>query len=102
MQLLARDGFSAAQEGADRAIMVERVLMMPSSRIEVAIDRNASEGLFDESAALEAVLKTYGYYTGGDAWPAVDLASVTFAAAPAANRITCGRPSQDGGCSVGR
>jgi FtsP/CotA-like multicopper oxidase with cupredoxin domain len=84
MQLLARDGISAAQEGADRAIMVERVLMMPSSRIEVAIDRNASEGLFDESAPLEAVLKTYGYYTGGDAWPAVDLASVTFAAAPAA------------------
>ncbi|MDA9505774.1 hypothetical protein XI09_14230 [Bradyrhizobium sp. CCBAU 11386] len=69
MQLLARDGISAAQEGADRAIMVERVLMMPSSRIEVAIDRNASEGLFDESAALAAVLKTYGYYTGGDAWP---------------------------------
>ena len=49
MQLLARDEISAAQEGADRAIMVERVLMMPSSRIEVAIDRNASEGLFDET-----------------------------------------------------
>jgi FtsP/CotA-like multicopper oxidase with cupredoxin domain len=82
MQLLARDGVAAAQEGPADAIMVERVLMMPSSRIEVAIDRSASEGLFDDTLPLEAVLKTYGYYTGGDAWPAVDLAAVTFEAAP--------------------
>jgi FtsP/CotA-like multicopper oxidase with cupredoxin domain len=83
MQLIARDGIAAAQDRPGAAIMVERVLMMPSSRIEVAIDRNASEGLFDDAQPLEAVLKTYGYYTGGDAWPAVDLASVTFEAAPA-------------------
>lgn len=88
MQLLARDGVAAAQEGSDRAIMVERVLMMPSSRIEVAIDRSASEGLFNDAEPLEAVLKTYGYYTGGDAWPAVDLASITFEAAPAAAAAT--------------
>ena len=83
MQLLARDGVAAAQEGP-RAIMVERVLMMPSSRIEVAIDRNASDGLFDGGQPLEAVLKTYGHFTGGDAWPAVDLAAMTFDAAPPA------------------
>jgi FtsP/CotA-like multicopper oxidase with cupredoxin domain len=83
MQLLARDGVAAAQEGP-RAIMVERVLMMPSSRIEVAIDRNASDGLFDGGQPLEAVLKTYGHYTGGDSWPAVDLAGVTFEALPVA------------------
>lgn len=103
MQLLARDGIAAAQEGADSAILVERVLMMPSSRIEVAIDRVASEGLFDSGKPLEAVLKTYGYYTGGDAWPAVELASVTFEAAPAAiptarprvvpHHVTAGVPS---------
>jgi FtsP/CotA-like multicopper oxidase with cupredoxin domain len=90
MQLLARDGIAAAQEGPRAAIMVERVLMMPSSRIEVAIDRSASEGLFDETQPLEAALKTYGYYTGGDAWPAVDLAAVTFETAPPA----AGEPSQ--------
>ncbi|MGX4769557.1 multicopper oxidase family protein [Bradyrhizobium guangdongense] len=84
MQLLARDGVAVSQEGADSAILVERVLMMPSSRIEVAIDRAAGEGLFDKGQALEAVLKSYGYYTGGDAWPAVELAGVTFEATPAA------------------
>ncbi|QIP02982.1 multicopper oxidase family protein [Bradyrhizobium symbiodeficiens] len=90
MQLLARDGIAAAQEGPDSAILVERVLMMPSSRIEVAIDRAASEGLFDSGQPLEAVLKTYGYYTGGDAWPAVELAGVTFEATPAA--VTMAKP----------
>ena len=84
MQLLARDGIAAAQEGPRAAIMVERVLMMPSSRIEVAIDRNASERPVRRKQPLEAVLKTYGHYTGGDAWPAVDLAAVTFEAAPPA------------------
>ena len=83
MQLIARDGVAAAQEGTNGPILVERVLLMPSSRIEVAIDRNTSDGLFDDTQPLEAVFKSYGYYTGGDAWPAVDLASVTFEAAPA-------------------
>jgi FtsP/CotA-like multicopper oxidase with cupredoxin domain len=82
-QLLARDGVAAAQEGTSGPILVERVLLMPSSRIEVGIDRSASEGLFVDSDPLEAVLRTYGYYTGGDAWPAVDLAAVTFEAAAA-------------------
>jgi FtsP/CotA-like multicopper oxidase with cupredoxin domain len=83
-QLLARDGVSAAQEGTSGPILVERVLLMPSSRIEVGIDRSASEGLFVDSDPLEAVLRTYGYFTGGDAWPAVDLAAVTFDAATGA------------------
>jgi FtsP/CotA-like multicopper oxidase with cupredoxin domain len=78
MQLLARDGVAAAQEGSNGPILVERLLLMPSARVEVAIDRNTSEGLFDDAQTLEATLKSYGYYTGGDAWPAVDLASVLF------------------------
>jgi FtsP/CotA-like multicopper oxidase with cupredoxin domain len=82
MQPIARDGVAAAQEGGNGPILIERALLMPSARIEVAIDRTTSEGLFVDAQPLDAVLKSYGYYSGGDAWPAVDLA-VTFEAAPA-------------------
>jgi hypothetical protein len=82
MRLIARDGVAAAQQGGNGPILLERALLMPSARIEVAIDRTTSEGLFVDTQPLEAVLKSYGYYSGGDAWPAVDLAAVTFEAAP--------------------
>ena len=55
MQLIARDGVAAAQEGSNGPILIERALLMPSARIEVAIDRTTSEGLFIDAQPLEAV-----------------------------------------------
>jgi FtsP/CotA-like multicopper oxidase with cupredoxin domain len=80
VQLLARDGVPAAQTGTNGPILLERLLVMPSSRVEFVVDRATAEGLYDGAAPLFAVLRSYGYYTGGDAWPAVDLMSVTFEA----------------------
>jgi len=90
VQILARDGVAAVAEGNGTdgtrtgAIMAERILLMPGSRIEIGVDRATAEGRFDASQQLEARLRSYGFFTGetagfGDTWPAVDLASITFA-----------------------
>lgn len=83
VQILARDGIAADAGGPN---MTERVLMMPGSRIEIGVDRATAEGRFNDQR-LEARLRSYGFFTGdggteGDAWPAVDLAQVSFAAEP--------------------
>jgi FtsP/CotA-like multicopper oxidase with cupredoxin domain len=103
LQILARDGVAAATEGG-AALLAERVLLMPGSRIEVGVSRDTAEGLVDDSHPLNARLRSYGFFTGhdagfGDAWPAVDLAEVVFqqaapAAAAAANVPTAGRGAQ--------
>lgn len=86
LQVLARDGVAATVNGGTGPLMVERVLLMPGSRIEVGVDRKTAEGLLGDAAPLTARLRSYGFFTGGaagfgDAWPAVDLAQVVFAAA---------------------
>jgi len=86
LQILARDGVAATVEGG-APLMTERILLMPGSRIEVGVDRRTAEGTFDETTALKARLRSYGFFTGGSAafgdhWPAVDLAEVNFESAP--------------------
>jgi FtsP/CotA-like multicopper oxidase with cupredoxin domain len=89
VQILARDGVAAATEGGT-ALLAERILLMPGSRIEIGVDRSTAEGLVDDSHPLNARLRSYGFFTGhdagfGDAWPAVDLAEVVFQQAPQAS-----------------
>jgi FtsP/CotA-like multicopper oxidase with cupredoxin domain len=98
LQVLARDGVAAVPEGGKGPLMTERVLLMPGSRIEVGVDRVAAEGDFDETQPLSALLRTYGYFTGGssgsgDTWPAVDLAHVEFLPQPAPPAATATAPA---------
>jgi FtsP/CotA-like multicopper oxidase with cupredoxin domain len=99
VQILARDGVAAVAEGdgSGGPIMAERVLLMPGSRIEIGVDRATAEGRFDGSQPLEARLRSYGFFTGdaanyGDAWPAVDLAEVSFAAEAGSTPAAVGAP----------
>lgn len=95
VRVIARDGVAAAvapQASAGQpgdAMLTERILLMPGSRIEVGVDRVTAEGLVDNNRDLNARLRSYGFFTGvnssfGDAWPAVDLAQVTFKASEGA------------------
>jgi FtsP/CotA-like multicopper oxidase with cupredoxin domain len=65
------------------AICTTQLSMMPSSRVEVRVLRRD-----DGNGVRTATLKTNDFFTGGDDWPAVDLAKVNLAprnpAAPAA------------------
>jgi FtsP/CotA-like multicopper oxidase with cupredoxin domain len=54
------------------AVCTRHIRMMPSSRATVRV-------LNDRAGARHAVLRTDHYDTGGDDWPAVDLASVALA-----------------------
>src|SRR5207302_111469 len=74
---------------------------MPGARVEVLIQRcgqgaDASSGdCVDPSQRVEARLRTAGAATGidddsGDQWPAVDLASVVFEAAPGGSNSRTG------------
>jgi FtsP/CotA-like multicopper oxidase with cupredoxin domain len=96
LQILARDGVAAVPEGGSGPILTERILLMPGSRIEIGVDRATAEGLFDQTMPLAATLRSYGFFTGdasgfGDAWPAVDLTAVEFAA-EAAPATAAARP----------
>jgi FtsP/CotA-like multicopper oxidase with cupredoxin domain len=94
-QLVARDGVAAVDETTHGPMLTERILLMPGSRVEIGVDRATADALFDSSQPLEAILRSYGFYTGagsgaGDPWPAVDLMQVSFlaeAAAPAAQIV---------------
>lgn len=59
------------------AVCTRNIRMMPSARAELRV-------LNTQAAPLHAVFRTASYNTGGDNWPAIDLASVTLAA-PAVN-----------------
>ena len=59
----------------------DRVLMMPSSRVELWVSyRDANGNVIAPPPGATAIFRTEGYNTGpaGDTWPAVDLAQVNF------------------------
>jgi FtsP/CotA-like multicopper oxidase with cupredoxin domain len=56
------------------AICTTQLSMMPSSRVEVRVLRRD-----DGNGVRTATLRTNDFFTGGDDWPAVDLAQVSFA-----------------------
>ena len=64
-----------------RPVCVSSFIMLPSSRIEVAVSyRDANGKLAAPPAGARATFKSVGYTTGaaGDSWPAIDLANVEF------------------------
>ncbi len=68
----------AAQD--DQALCTRRLLMMPSSRVEVWVSyRNSNDALAAPHNSY-AILRTNGYNSGpiGDSWPQIDLARVEF------------------------
>ncbi|SFK12029.1 multicopper oxidase family protein [Methylocapsa palsarum] len=70
---------SAATDGAP--LCVRRLLMMPSSRVELWVTyRDADDRPAQPSGEETAILRTAGFETGpdGDSWPAIDLANVQF------------------------
>ena len=65
------------------AMCATSVRMMPSSRVEIHVMyRDANGRAVTAPANAKYILRTVGFDTGGDQWPAVDLASATFQAAP--------------------
>ena len=61
----------------------DRLLMMPSSRVEIWVAyRNASGTVVTPPPGATAIFRTEGFNTGpaGDTWPAIDLAQVNFTA----------------------
>ncbi len=62
------------------AVCTRNIRMMPSARVELRV-------LNMQANAIHAVFRTANYDTGGDNWPAIDLASVTLAS-PVANLAT--------------
>ena len=54
--------------------------MMPGARAEVWVVNRDDDGEIDATQPTQAVFQTKGYSTGfgGDNWPAVDLAQVSF------------------------
>ena len=89
--VLARDGVSVGTGGIDKAPVVE-IMLMPSARIEVAIQRcdrgEPNDHCIGADESATAVLSTAGVYTGndpgtkhdgpGDWWPPAALAEVHF------------------------
>ena len=62
------------------ALCATGVRMMPSSRVEIrVVYRNANGRAALPPVGAKLVLRTTGFETGGDNWPAVDLAEVHFA-----------------------
>ncbi|MEK8032116.1 multicopper oxidase domain-containing protein [Ideonella sp. DXS29W] len=73
---------------AHKPICASRVMMMPSSRVELWVaHRDAKGRLAPAGPNASATLYTADVQTGpaGDTWPSVDLASVSFRGTPAAN-----------------
>lgn len=66
---------------ATKPLCATRILMLPSSRVELWVAHRDAQGrLAPAGANASATLYTAGYKTGpaGDAWPAIDLARVSF------------------------
>lgn len=77
-QVISIDGVAVGREPGDEPIMREKLVVMPSARIEVLVTHPGAEG-----EARKAVFRTIGFGTGatpdeGDNWPAIDLAEVVF------------------------
>jgi FtsP/CotA-like multicopper oxidase with cupredoxin domain len=83
-------GMAAGRKGASTSgAAVAEIVLMPSARIEVVVERCDSKAGVDASCVpsdreVKAVLHTRGMATGygdkGDLWPAIDLAGVVFRA----------------------
>jgi L-ascorbate oxidase len=71
MEVFPCPGAAGARHGD--AVCTRHIRMMPSSRVSVRV-------LNDQVGARNAVLRTDVYDTGGDHWPAIDLAAVSLAA----------------------
>ncbi len=75
-------GISPPANGAVGApLCVDRLLMMPSSRVELWVAyRDRHDRLARPEPGAGAIFRTEGFQTGptGDSWPAVDLARVEF------------------------
>ncbi len=70
------------------ALCATSVRMMPSSRVEIhVVYRDANGHAVSAPVNSKLVLRTTGFDTGGDQWPAVDLAEVRFNGAGAAVRL---------------
>lgn len=69
-----------------QALCVARLLMLPSSRIELYVAYRDANGQLADPTGKAVVLRTRGRVTGptGDSWPAIDLAEVAFKAAGSA------------------
>ena len=73
--------------GAAKPLCARRLVMWPSSRVEVWVTyRDSSDATANPPAEARAIFRTSGMRTGpqGDSWPIVDLANVTFAPVPQA------------------
>lgn len=78
-QIIANDGVAIGRTAGQKPLMQEKLLVMPSARLEVLVRHPGAAG-----KAKRAVFRTIGFDTGakpgdGDTWPAVDLAEVVFA-----------------------
>jgi FtsP/CotA-like multicopper oxidase with cupredoxin domain len=74
---------SSGHNGGSQALCTNRLLMMPSSRVEVFVSYRDSNGNVAVAPnGANAVFRTNEYNTGpvGDSWPSSDLASVQFVA----------------------
>ena len=88
-QVLAKDGVSVAQPNGHAIIRTE-LLMMPSSRIEIAIPAPAGGGSFK---LHNSVVQTGGN-GHGDIWPEVDLAHFIWAKSPQGSELPAPPPLQ--------
>jgi len=79
LQIIANDGVAIGRAAGQKPLIQEKLLVMPSARIEVLVRHPGAAG-----KAKRAVFRTIGFDTGatpgdGDTWPAIDLAEVVFA-----------------------
>jgi FtsP/CotA-like multicopper oxidase with cupredoxin domain len=77
-QVISTDGVSIGRDADDEPIIRDRLLLMPSARLEVLVTHPGAKG-----TGARAMLRTAGFDTGltldeGDHWPAIDLAEVVF------------------------
>src|SRR5262249_49757802 len=78
-QIIAMDGVPVGREADKAPILHEKLLMMPSARVDVLVAHPGGAG-----QPRKAVFRTTGFSTGatrdaGDNWPAIELAEVVFA-----------------------
>ena len=86
-QVLAKDGVSVEQ-GNGHAVIRTHLLMMPSSRIEIAIPAPAGGGTF----RLHNDVVQTGGNGHGDIWPEVDLARFTWEKPSAGGDVPAAQP----------
>jgi FtsP/CotA-like multicopper oxidase with cupredoxin domain len=77
-QVVSIDGVAVGRGAGDEPIMRDKLLVMPSARVEVLVTHPGAAG-----QPRKAVFRTAGFGTGatpdaGDNWPAIDLAEVVF------------------------